>query len=211
MDVTPDAQGQQGGKPPLLNIVGEKVALGPARRDLLPLINTWDNDFTAEFLANNVLRPITEGGTEAFLASTLKGEAQRDIFFIIYEYASLRPIGWVVLRHVDAKNGTAEFGIVIGEQDCRGKGYGTEVTRLVLDYAFTVENLHNVMLDTAAHNERAIRAYTRAGFRIIGRRRQALCWGSTRYDSVLMDCLSTDFETPLKRILTLPTIASGQD
>jgi diamine N-acetyltransferase len=100
---------------------------------------------------------------------------------------------------------------MIGEQDCRGKGYGTAVTRLVLDYAFTVENLHNVVLDTAAHNERAIRAYTRAGFRIIGRRRQALCWGNTRYDSVLMDCLSTDFETPLKRILTLPTVASGQD
>jgi hypothetical protein len=72
MDVTPDAQGQQGGKPPLLNIVGEKVALGLAHRDLLPLVNTWDNDFTAEFLGGNVLRPITEGGTEAFLASTSK-------------------------------------------------------------------------------------------------------------------------------------------
>ena len=204
MDSMPDAQVQQGGKPPLLNFVGEKVALGPAHRDLLPLVNTRDNDFAAEFLANNVLRPITEGGTESFLASTLKGEAGRDIFFIIYEYASLRPIGWTVLRRVDAKNGTAEFGIVIGEPDCRGKGYGTEVTRLVLDYAFTVENLHNVLLDTAAHNERAIRAYTRAGFRIIGRRRQALCWGKKRYDSVLMDCLASEFETPLKRILTLP-------
>jgi hypothetical protein len=27
MDITPDTQIQQGGKPPLLNIVGEKVAL----------------------------------------------------------------------------------------------------------------------------------------------------------------------------------------
>jgi RimJ/RimL family protein N-acetyltransferase len=210
MDVMPDAQNQQGGKPPLLNIVGEKVALGPARRDLLPLLNTWDNDFSSEFLGNNVLRPITEGATESFLASTLKGENERDIYFIIYEYASLRPIGWTMLRHVDAKNGTAEFAIHIGEPECRGKGYGTEVTRLVLDYAFSVENLHNVLLDTVAHNERAIRAYSRAGFRIIGRRRQALCWGHTRYDSVLMDCLTTDFETPLKRILTLPP-ATGQE
>jgi RimJ/RimL family protein N-acetyltransferase len=202
-DIMSDAQVQQGGKPPLLNIVGEKVALGPAHHDLLPLLNKWDNNFATFFLGGNVLRPVTEGGTEAFLAATLQGESQ-GIFFIIYEYASLRPIGWTNLRRIDAKNGTGEFGILIGEEDCRGKGYGTEVTRLMLDYGFTVANLHNIVLDTASHNERAIRAYTRAGFRIIGRRRQVLRWGNKRYDSVLMDCLSTEFETPLKRILTLP-------
>ena len=31
---------------PILNITGEKVALGPARRDLLPLYLKWMNDFT---------------------------------------------------------------------------------------------------------------------------------------------------------------------
>lgn len=204
MDITSDLQAQESAKP-TLNIVGEKVAFGPAHRALLPLLNKWDNDFTVFFLGSNVLRPVAMETTEAFVASHLKGEeGQRSIFFIIYEYASLRPIGWTVLRHIDAKDGTADFGILIGEHDCWGKGYGTEATRLVLDYGFTVENLHNIVLDTASHNERAIHAYTRAGFRIIGRRREALCWGGKRYDSVLMDCLATEFETPLKRILTLP-------
>lgn len=203
MDITLDAHAQ-GSEKPLLNIVGEKVALGPVHRDLLPLLNKWDNDFTTFFLGGNVLRPITKEATEAFVASTLKEEVQTHIFFVIYEYSSLRPIGWTDLRHIDAKNGTAEFGILIGEEDCWSKGYGTEATRLVLDYGFTVENLHNIVLDTASHNERAIHAYIRAGFRIIGQRRQALCWGNKQYDSVLMGCLFTEFETPLKCILTLP-------
>jgi RimJ/RimL family protein N-acetyltransferase len=202
MDVTPDVQAQ-GNVQPLLNIIGEKVALGPLHRDLLPLMNKWDNDFTTFFLGGNILKPVTMEATEAFMDSILKGETQ-NIFFVIYEYVSLRLLGWTVLRHVDTKNGTAEFGILIGEPDFRSKGYGTETTRLVLDYGFSVVNLHNIVLDTAAHNERAIRAYTRAGFRIIGRRRGALRWGDKRYDSILMDCLSTEFETPLKRILTLP-------
>ena len=30
---------------PIVNIVGEKVALGPLRRDLLPLYHKWSNDF----------------------------------------------------------------------------------------------------------------------------------------------------------------------
>lgn len=121
-----------------------------------------------------------------------------------HEYATLRPIGLTELRRIDHKHGTAEFGILIGEKDCWHKGYGTEVTRLILDYGFTVENLHNITLDTASYNEPAIRAYTRAGFRIIGRRREVLLWGNKRYDIVLMDCLASEFETPLKRILTLP-------
>lgn len=202
MNSTSDTQPQGSAKPPI-NIVGEKVALGPVQPALLPLLNKWDNDFAIFFLGGNALRPITTESTEAFVTSTLK-EAQRHIFFIIYEYATLRPIGWTILRHIDAKNGTAEFGILIGEHDCWGKGYGTETTRLILDYGFTVENLHNIVLDTVSHNERAIHAYLRAGFRIIGRRREVLCWGNKRYDSVLMDCLATEFETPLKRILTLP-------
>ena len=32
---------------PLTNIDGERVALGPLRRDLLPLYQRWINDFTA--------------------------------------------------------------------------------------------------------------------------------------------------------------------
>jgi hypothetical protein len=32
---------------PILNIVGEKVALGPHRRDLVALYQRWINDFEA--------------------------------------------------------------------------------------------------------------------------------------------------------------------
>ena len=31
---------------PIVNIVGEKVALGPIRKDLIPLYHRWRNDFS---------------------------------------------------------------------------------------------------------------------------------------------------------------------
>ena len=58
----------------------------------------------------------------------------------------MRPKGNTGLHEVDYRNRTASFGILIGEPECRGKGYGTETTRLMLDYAFTALGLHNVML-----------------------------------------------------------------
>jgi RimJ/RimL family protein N-acetyltransferase len=124
--------------------------------------------------------------------------------FAIYEQASLRLIGNVGLRHIDKTRRTAEYGIIIGEKDCWGKGYGTETTILMLDYAFTVLGLHNVLLSTYGYNERAVRAYTRAGFRVMGRRREAARLGDQLYDIIFMDCLATEFRSPLKRVVELP-------
>ncbi|HKD77138.1 MAG TPA: GNAT family protein [Ktedonobacterales bacterium] len=124
--------------------------------------------------------------------------------FAIYERATMRLIGLVNLRDIDFWRRTAEVGIMIGEQDCWGKGYGTEALYLLLDYAFSALGLHNIMLDTTSYNERALRTYRRVGFREIGRRREACCVGTKRYDVVFMDCLSTEFHSPLAPIITPP-------
>ena len=58
--------------------------------------------------------------------------------------------------------------------DRRGQGFGTEATRLVLDFAFHALQLHNVLLETLAWNVAGLTAYERAGFRRIGVRRTAV-------------------------------------
>jgi diamine N-acetyltransferase len=111
----------------------------------------------------------------------------------------LRPIGFTYLSDIAEQK--AEFGIVIGERACQGKGYGTEATRLMLDYAFNILNLHNVMLKVAAYNEAGIRAYEKAGFQVIGRRREVKMINGKRWDMIYMDCLATEFESPVMRLL----------
>ena len=88
-------------------------------------------------------------------------------------------------------HGRATFGIAIGER--RGQGLGTEATRLVLDFAFHVLQLRNVMLDALAWNTAGLTAYGRAGFRRIGVRRGAAMSGGKRTDVVLMDAVPEDF------------------
>ena len=138
------------------------------------------------------LRPLTAEGEAAWYDRVTTSE--KDVSFTLYERESLRPIGSLGLHQVDHYNRTALFGILIGEKDCWGKGYGTEATRLVLEYAFTGLGLHNVMLTVFAYHERGIRAYKRAGFREIGRRRQAHRFAGVAEDIVMMDCLATEFE-----------------
>jgi RimJ/RimL family protein N-acetyltransferase len=119
------------------------------------------------------------------------------VAFTVYDAATAQPIGLAYLGEIDDRHRTADFGLVIGEAAFRGRGYGTEATRLVLDYAFTVRGLHNVGLSVYAYNHAGQRAYARAGFREVGRRRQARRLGSQPWDVIYMDCLATEFVSPL--------------
>jgi diamine N-acetyltransferase len=82
---------------------------------------------------------------------------------------------------------------MIGERDFHGKGFGTETTQLVLDYAFTILGLHNVLLKVFDYNQAGINAYKKAGFKEIGRRREVKYLNGKLWDDVYMDCLSTEF------------------
>jgi len=187
---------------PVINITGELVALGPQRRDLLPLYHRWVNDFEVTRTLTLGFAPVTWEAEEAWFTRASAEAGGRDAAFTIYERAGLRPIGNTGLHEIDHQHATAEFGIMIGEKDCWGKGYGTETARLMLEYGFTGLGLHNTMLRVYAFNERGIRAYHKAGIREVGRRREARRIGGRAVDIVIMDCLATEFEgTALRPLL----------
>jgi diamine N-acetyltransferase len=179
---------------PIVNIVGELVALGPHRRDLVPTYQRWINDFgTLRTLGAIPPGPMTFEQEMDWYESSPPGEVR----FTIYERATWRPIGTTALHGVDYRNRTAVFGIGICEVDCRGKGYGTETTRLMLDYAFTALGLHSLMLTVSEFNLAGRRAYERAGFREFGRRRQCRWLNGRLWDDVYMDCLASEFSSPV--------------
>src|SRR5688572_592084 len=178
--------GEEKPEAPILNITGEKVALGPIRRDLLPHYLRWINDFEVTRTLSAGFQPMTYEAEEAWFEGASKRSG--DAMFTIYERATMRPIGNTGIHDVNLHHRTAEFGLLIGEKESWGKGYGTETTRLMLDYGFTCLGLHNIMLRVYSFNERGIRAYTRAGFREIGRRREAIRVAGQAHDEVLMEC-----------------------
>jgi diamine N-acetyltransferase len=191
--MTPD-DGAAADQRPIINIEGDRVALGPHRRDLLPTYQRWINDFEAlRTLGAGPPQPTTMEQEEAWYAgNTNPGEVR----FTIYERAGWHLIGTTALHGLEFRNRTAVFGIFIGEADARGKGFGTETATLMLDYAFTVLGLHSVMLTVAEYNLAGQRAYQKAGFREFGRRRQCRWMGGRLWDDVYMDCLAPEFGRP---------------
>jgi RimJ/RimL family protein N-acetyltransferase len=96
-----------------------------------------------------------------------------------------------MLTGIDYRHARCGFGILLGER--RGQGLGTEATRLALDWAFNALSLRNVLLEVMPWNAAAIRTYEKAGFRHIGRRRDALLLHGRRWDELYMDAVADEF------------------
>jgi RimJ/RimL family protein N-acetyltransferase len=191
-----------GGRP-IYAIEGEKVALGPLNRDLLPSLERWTNDFHLARTTSS-MPPLSPEQVSALYERAVADENM--VSFVIYDRATGRPVGTTYLSNIDLRNRTAEFGIAIGEAEYRGRGYGTETTRLMLDYAFTARALHSVMLTVYEYNRAGQRAYEKAGFRPFGRRRECHWMGGRQWDEIYMECLSSEFDSPILHQFYYPDV-----
>jgi UDP-4-amino-4,6-dideoxy-N-acetyl-beta-L-altrosamine N-acetyltransferase len=75
-----------------------------------------------------------------------------------------RPVGSIGLSNLDLGRGEAEYGILLGDPEARGKGVALAASRALLRYAFTDLDLNLVRLELFADNVAARNLYTRLGF-----------------------------------------------
>jgi len=186
---------------PVITVEGDKVALGPIRRDLIPLYHRWITDLsTNRFLLARSASMTLDAEIEWFDGVSKQSNIA---MFTIYELPDYRPIGNVDLHKIDATNRSAELGIMIGEANARGRGLGTEAVRLVCDIGFNVLELNSISLVTFGWNVAGQKAYLKAGFREIGRRREARWFDGRYWDDIWYDLLRSEFESPVvRRIMT---------
>ena len=145
-------------------IRGEKVAIRGKRIEDAPDDYAWRTDEElAKLDASQPLRMtyrdflrfskdelLYSGGTSRRLAiDTFDGEH----------------IGNCMYYDVDLRRGRAELGIMIGKREYWGRGYGTDAVSALLEYVFANMSIDLVYLHTLEWNERARRAFAKAGLR----------------------------------------------
>ena len=75
-----------------------------------------------------------------------------------------RRIGQVNYNEIDTQNMKTELDIIIGRNADMGHGYGTDALRTLTKYLFEMLHLHKIWIEARASNDRAIKAYKKAGF-----------------------------------------------
>ncbi|MDP6823316.1 MAG: GNAT family N-acetyltransferase [Dehalococcoidia bacterium] len=73
-------------------------------------------------------------------------------------------IGNAMYYDIDRSKSQCELGIMIGDRDYWGRGYGTDAVMTLLRAIFEEAALERVYLHTLAYNERAQKSFKKAGF-----------------------------------------------
>ena len=93
---------------------------------------------------------------------------------------------------LDEDASSMSYRIALVGPEVYGRGYGTEATRLVRDFAFGPLRLHRLALEVNSFNHAAIAVYERAGFVREGVRRDAIRHEGRWHDVLDMALLESD-------------------
>ncbi len=167
------------------DVVGSRVALGPLRRDLLPVYRRWRDGFVAlRAMSGDAWSAVLDEDGPWYDDLVMTDE---HVWFTIYELKTLRPIGITGLIDIDQNDRSAEFFLHIGEVASQARGLGTETGRLMLEYAFVALQLETLFLMTYEFNLSELRSFERVGFREFGRQRQAHLKGGRLWDVIYLE------------------------
>ncbi|MBU6256361.1 MAG: GNAT family N-acetyltransferase [Chloroflexi bacterium] len=173
-------------------LVGDGVALRPHTRATLPALKRWYADPDLVRLARHRNVPLSSDEVERLVRERFT--TTQMLAFALYERTRTgeQLIGSCTLANLDSGNQTATLHLMIGEPSARGRGLGTEATRLVTGFAFDTLGLHRVSLTLFSFNVAALRCYAKAGFLEEGRMRDAILRDGQRWDEIQMGLLATD-------------------
>lgn len=98
------------------------------------------------------------------LSSHYAAQSENETFFPICIEKESSLIGHLIMRYPGEDKTVLRFGFVILDPALRGKGYGKEMIRTALQYAFTVMDASSVTIGVFENNPAALHCYLGAGF-----------------------------------------------
>lgn len=109
--------------------------------------------------------PITADDMNAFYDAS----AFSDGFFEMTAFDETGAVGHLIMRFTDEEQKILRFGFVIVDDTKRGKGYGKQMLKLAMKYAFEILMVDKITIGVFENNESACHCYLSVGFRDTGR------------------------------------------
>ncbi len=171
-----------------IRIETERILLRTMVRADLPTVSKWMGD---EELRRNigVTAPSDLASIEEWFDGVIADENR--VWFSVVRKDDDRLIGEAGLIRIFQPWRASDASVIIAEADCVGKGYGSEIMGLLLDYAFGTLGLHRVGIGVFDFNKRAIRFYEKMGFRREGVLRHGYVHNGP-HDVILMSILDDE-------------------
>ena len=174
-------------------LYGKNIVLRDMRPEDVSGLRRWVNDLeTVRYLSARYWMPQSEADTADYLDHAMHAGANGAYVAIANRENDLY-LGQCDLISINWKMRSADMAIVMGDEQARGRGIGTEAIGLILAYAFAMLGLERVELEVATDNHRAMRCYQKAGFTLEGIKRHAFMVDGKFADLAVMAVLADEW------------------
>jgi RimJ/RimL family protein N-acetyltransferase len=181
-----------------MNIIGKKVLLRAIEEEDLILLHKWANEPEIWYQLGGWHFPSSMDYIKGWFCA-LKNDALNQRFAI--EVPEIGLIGTANLLDIDWKNNHAFHGMMLGDKDIRGKGYGFDTILTTMKYAF--EELHLERLDGSMieYNKASLNIYLgKCGWKEEGRQRNWYFRKNRYWDKIIVGITRNDYFELIERI-----------
>jgi len=174
-----------------MNIIGEKVILRAIEKEDLDLLHKWSNDPEINYMLGGWHFPSSFQDQEKWFSNlSMRDNNQR--FAIDTEELGL--IGMVNIVDINWKDRRAFTGMLLGDKDMRGKGFGVDTIKTMNKYAFEELGLMRLDGSMISYNEASIGVYTKkCGWIIEGVKKSAYFRKNQWWDEVVVGITKDDY------------------
>jgi RimJ/RimL family protein N-acetyltransferase len=177
---------------PASQVPDDVVELRPHTSASLEPLLRWKNDVE--------IQRLSDGETHTFTREQIAERLERwmrpsdDIVHLAIGLAGrIEPIGFLHLALIERAHRRCRLGIVIGEKELWGRGYGHLAVVQAVDYAFNVLDLDRITAEVFADNTRSMRLIEGAGFVREGVMRESIQRDGHRVDELIFGLLRREW------------------
>lgn len=157
----------------------------------IPFLINWKKDEELAYLIMAKTSENSETDIRNWIDKNQSDPNQR--IWGIYSNDLNKPIGIGRLMFIDWESGVTELGVYIGENDAKGKGYGKQSVRLLLENAFIRLKLRKVFLKVLSTNIEAINLYKKLNFKVEGILKNHYLVKKNLHDIIYMSIFEDEF------------------
>ena len=173
-----------------MNLKGQKVLLRVVEKEDIEFLREMINNAEIEKKVVDWSFPVSKYQQEKWYENQL--ENKNTIRYIIE--LDKKPIGLEIIANIDWKNRKASHGIKLYADDVRGKGYGTDVLKTVMKYAFEELQLNRLYTTILEYNQASLKLHKKCGWSEEGIMKESVFKNNKYVNEIQMAILKEQYE-----------------
>ncbi len=151
---------------------GKIVRLRAPEPEDLDVLYQWENN-TDIWLVSNTIVPFSRFILKKYIETAHLDifETRQLRFMIQTQEENSKTIGTIDLFDFDPYHCRAGIGILIGDEESKGKGFAQDALKTIILYSFSVLKLHQLYCHINPSNEPSIKLFKNNGFEISGEKK----------------------------------------